>query len=402
LIVDNVFPGGNSPFQPTSTISSNGSASSPFQQIENTTSGLSSTVYPALTITSMAKKLLPPSRYVWNVTFQREFNSLRSVATVAYVGAVGNHNWGVYDINQPAVNATYANPGVNAAALRPYQGFNSIQQMQSQANSKYKGFQLAWQTHFNAGSTLGVAWSLSNTSDNGSNYHDIHPNTYYNKNLWGQADYNIKSAIMINYVYALPFFKGQHNLAGQVLGNWEISGVGQMQTGQPSSVATSNVDYAGVSEQGSMSNSGQFWQHTGKSVLSKKFAGPNGTSTSGKWFTTTTDGGASIYTPPPVTYAKDTVNGGYTSTIVTGAFTMEDHVRNQINKPGVQDWNLSAMKTFPINESNAFEFHAGVYNFINHPNWSGPNFTPTASQFGEVTSKNGDVRTIQVGAKYRF
>jgi hypothetical protein len=403
LIVDNVFPGGNSPFQPTVTIASDSTTPYPFQQIENTTAGLNATVFPALTITSMGKKLAPPSRYVWNVTFQQELNRLRSVVTVAYVGAVGNHNWGVYDINQPQVNAVYANPGANLAALRPYQGYNSIQQMQSNANSKYKGIQVGWNTHFNAGSTFSLSWSFANTSDDGSDYHDIHPDTYYNANLWGQANYNIKNSVLVNYVYALPFFKGQHNLGSQVLGGWEISGVGQMQTGQPSSVATGNVDYAGVGEQGSMSNSGQFWQHTGKSNLTKKFAGPSGNAASGKWFKTTTDNNNNpIYTPPPVTYAKDTVNGGYTSTIVTGAFTTEDHVRNQINNPGLQDWNLSAIKTFPINESNAFEFHADVYDFVNHANWSGANFNPTSSQFGEITSKSGLSRNMQVGLKYRF
>jgi hypothetical protein len=403
LIVDNVFPGGNSPFQPTVTITSNPSTATPFQQIENTTAGQTPTVFPALTITTMGQKLLPPSRYVWNISYQQELNSLHSVLTVAYVGAVGNHNWGVYDINQPTVNAVYADAAANAALsqpsstlayLRPYQGYNSIQQMQSNANSRYKGLQFGWNTHFTGGSTLGVAWSLANTSDNGSNYHDIHPDTYYNKNLWGQADYNIRSSIMINYVYALPFFKGQHNFAGETLGGWEISGADQMQTGTPSSVATSNVDYAGVGEQGSMSGAGQFWIHNGGSSLTKGYTGPvGGNLNSPKWFTTTS-GGSPIYTTPTGTAVG--------APITTGMFTTQAGVRNLINNPGIQDWNLSAIKTFPINESNAFEFHAEVYDFINHPNWSGANFNPTSSTFGEITSKTGLVRTIQVGLKYRF
>jgi hypothetical protein len=337
----------------------------------------------------MGKKLLPPSRYVWNISYQQELNQLKSVLTVAYVGAVGNHNWGVYDINQPVAGAVQANPGVNVAALRPYQGYNSIQQMQSNANSRYKGLQFGWNTHFNAGSTLGVAWSLANTSDNGSNYHDIHPDTYYNKNLWGQADYNIRSSIMINYVYALPFFKGQHNLAGETLGGWEISGADQMQTGTPSSVAVGN-DYAGVGEVGSMSNSGQFWANTGVPGLSKGFAGPSGAAGGPQWFTGCAVGNSAHCT-----------NVNFTAP-VSGTFVTQTGVRNIINNPGIQDWNLSAIKTFPINESNAFEFHAEVYDFINHANWSGANFNPTSGQFGEITSKTGLVRTIQVGAKYRF
>jgi predicted porin len=85
-----------------------------------------------------------------------------------------------------------------------------------------------------------------------------------------------------------------------------------------------------------------------------------------------------------------------------GTFATMTGVRNLISNPGLQDWNLSAIKTFPINESNAFEFHAECYDFTNHANWGGANFNPTASTFGEITGKSGLVRTIQVGAKYRF
>jgi hypothetical protein len=389
LIVDNIFPGGNSPFQPTVTIASSANGATPFQQIDNPTVGLTTTIVPPLTITTMAKKLAPPSRYDWNVTYQQEVPQWHSVLTVAYVGAVGNHNWGTYDINQPAVNATYSHPGVNLSALRPYQGYTAIQQMQSNANSKYEGLQFSWNSHFTNGSSFGASYSLSTTHDNGSNYHDIHPDTYYTRNLWGLADYNIKSALMLNYDYALPFFKGRHDLVGELLGGWEISGADQFQTGTPSSVATGNVDYAGVGEQGSMSNAGQYWAHSSVPGLSKGFAGPSGGTA--QWFKGCAVGNAAA------------CGGNFNFTAPTlGTFVLQNGVRNLISNPGLYDLNLSAIKTFPINETNAFEFHADVYDFTNHPNWGGANFNPTSSQFGEITGKTGLVRTIQVGAKYRF
>ena len=385
-IVDNIFPGGNSPFQPTVTVAStrdNAAGTGPFQQIDNPSVGVIGTVVPPLTITTMATKLLPPSRYDWNVSYQQEFNPLHSTLSVAYVGAVGNHNWQVWDINQAQADATYTHPNVNLSALRPYQGYTSIQQMESVVNSKYQGLQIAWSSHFTDGSSIAVAYSLANTSDNGSNYRDIVPDTYYNLNLWGQADFNIKSALLINYDYLLPFFKGRHGFAGEVLRGWELSGADQMQTGTPSSVAYS-TDYAGVGEQGSMSNAGQFWPHTVVPGRPKQFAGPTGGVGSPQWFHTTSSG-AAVFTAP-----------------AQGTFTTQAGVRNLVNNPGLQDWNLSAIKTFPINESNAFEFHAEVYDFINHPNLGSANFNPTSSQFGEVTGKTGLVRTIQVGVKYRF
>jgi hypothetical protein len=55
-------------------------------------------------------------------------------------------------------------------------------------------------------------------------------------------------------------------------------------------------------------------------------------------------------------------------------------------------------KKFAITEAANVEFTTDAYNFINHPNWSGPNLNPTSGQFGEVTSKStSNPRTLQIG-----
>ena len=60
-------------------------------------------------------------------------------------------------------------------------------------------------------------------------------------------------------------------------------------------------------------------------------------------------------------------------------------------------------KNFPITEKTGFEFKVDVYNFINHPNWAGPNLNPTAGTFGRVTSKTtSNPRQLQAGLTYRF
>ena len=59
-------------------------------------------------------------------------------------------------------------------------------------------------------------------------------------------------------------------------------------------------------------------------------------------------------------------------------------------------------KRFAINERNAFEFRAEAYDFINHPNWSGPNLNPTSGTFGEITGKSGLNRDLQLSLRYSF
>ena len=86
----------------------------------------------------------------------------------------------------------------------------------------------------------------------------------------------------------------------------------------------------------------------------------------------------------------------------TGTFNLQQGVRDSVYRPGLQDWNLMLFKRFAINERNAIQFRAEAYDFINHPNWSGPQFNPTSSQFGEVTGKTGLARTLQLSLRYSF
>jgi hypothetical protein len=187
--------------------------------------------------------------------------------------------------------------------------------------------------------------------------------------------------VIINYLYELPFFKGQTGTTGKLLGGWQISGATQFQTGTPCGIGTNN-DFAGVSstDLGSFGcgSEGQFWVLSGSPSIVGDFAGPTGNASSPKYFT------ANV-TPPPA-----------------GTFNLQKGVRDSVYQPGLQDWNLSLFKRFPVNEHNSFEFRCEAYDFINHPNWSGPNLNPTSSQFGEVTSKTGLVRTLQLSLRYAF
>lgn len=377
-IIDNIFPGGNSPFQPTETVNN--------VSVDNPGASISKGVEPPITLTTMNSHLLPPSRWNWNLTIQREL-PWHSSGSIAYVGARGLHNWDVYDINQPTVGSLTTHPGVNVNYLRPYKGFASIQQAQSGVSELYNSLQLGWNRQFGL-STFGVAYTWAKDMDNGSNYHTIVPDTYNTSNLWGPAEFDVRQVLILSYLYSLPFFRGQNTLAGKTLGGWEISGSSQFQTGMPCSVGAPN-DYAGVGEVGSFncaSSVGQFWVQNGNPKRLGHFAGPNGGNGSAKWFATTNGTGNPIFTPP-----------------APGTFNLQRAIRDNIYGPGLQDWNISLFKTFPIFKDNAFEFRAEAYNFINHPNLAAPNYNPLSSQFGEVTGKTtSNPRTLQIGARYRF
>ena len=121
-LLDNVFPGGNSPFQPFVTVNN--------VSVDNPGASLTSGTAAPLTITTLNPNLNPPEAWNWNVTVEREL-PLNSVLSVGYVAHRGLHAWEVYDINQPTAGALQANPGVNVNYLRPYQGFAAIQEEES-------------------------------------------------------------------------------------------------------------------------------------------------------------------------------------------------------------------------------------------------------------------------------
>ncbi len=108
------------------------------------------------------------------------------------------------------------------------------------------------------------------------------------------------------------------------------------------------------------------------------FAGPVTNANSAQYFT------ASV-TPP-----------------ATGTFNLQPGVRDSVYQPGFQDWNLSLFKTFAVNERAGFQFRAEAYDFINHPNLSGPQLEPTSSQFGMITSKTGLARNLQLSLRFYF
>jgi len=242
--------------------------------------------------------------------------------------------------------------------------------------------QVQWSARFGGGSMFQAMYTLSKSMDNSSNYRDIVPDTYNTSNLWGPSEYDARHMVVINYIYALPFFKNVTSWSGKLLGGWQISGTAQFQTGSPCGIGA-NTDYAGVSSNdlGSFGcgNEGQFWILNGTPQIVGQFAGGIGANASSPhWFT------ASVTQPTP------------------GTFNLQQGVRNSVYGPGFQDWNLMLFKRFAINERNNFEFRAEAYDFINHPNWSGPNFNAASSLLGEVTGKSNLIRDLQLSLRYSF
>jgi hypothetical protein len=369
-LFDNIFPGGNSPFQPFVTVAN--------VSVDNPPASLTSGTAAALTMTTPNPNMTPPEAWNWNVEVEREL-PINSVLTVGYVGRRGLHLPIVYDINQPTQGTLLANPGVNVNYLRPYKGFAEIQEEESVGVSMYNALQVQWNRRMTAGSLFGISYTYSKSNDLGSNYRDIMPDTYYTRNMYGPSEFDTRNVFVANFLYELPFFKAQKHAVGKVLGGWQLSGLVQFQSGTPCGIGTNN-DFAGVGEFGSFGcgSEGQFWVLNGPITYPGAFAGPTGASGSPQY------ANVSVSQPAP------------------GTFNTQSGVRDSVYQPGFQDWNLALFKTFAINERTGFQFRAEAYDFINHPNWGGVNLNPTSNQFLQVNGKNDLARQLQLSLRYYF
>jgi len=377
-VSDSVFLGGNPPFQPNASVS--------FGSVDNPGgSGVNSV---PLVVTTQSKAFKNPEAWNWNLTVQREI-LWKSIVSLAYVGRRGLHLQREADINQPTTAAVNANPGVNINALRPYLGFGSIRQTDNVATSRFNSLQLTWNRRFASGLAFGLNYTLSKSMDDGSNQRDVIPDTYNAHNLWGPSEFDARHMVQISYLYDLPFFHSQPNIAGKFLGGWQISGTTQFQTGLPCGVAGAN-DYAGVGQDANFGCgvNGQYWIVNGDPRIIGTFG------TNGQWFATKNPDGSPIFTAP-----------------TAGTFNLAQNIRDLISQPGFQNWNLGLFKRFALSDRTGLQFRAEAFNFINHPNWGGGSgggvqFNPTSSTFGKVTTKGGGTgggeRNLQLSLRLYF
>jgi hypothetical protein len=400
-VSDSVFLGGNPPLQPSISVN-RGSVDAP--------GGASGVNFP-LTITTQDRNFRMPEAWTWNLTYEREI-AWNTTVEVGYVGRRGLFGQRERNINQLPVGTCPANqpgftggcPFINPAntalgrfnpdALRPFKGFAVIRVTGNEANSLYNGLQVSANRRFTGGFSFGGAYTLSKVYDSGSAQRDIVPNAFDTSSLWGAADYDRRHVVVLNAIYELPFFRDKSSLMGKLLGGWTISAVSQMQTGTPFRVGT-NDDFAGVGGVGS-GIVGQFWNVKGDPSLSDQKYAVNRTTDSNFWFSIANPDGTPIFTRP-----------------APGTF-VTDRVRNIIYNPGFQNHNLGLFKDFIVKERHRFTFRVEAFNWLNHPDWSGPDNNPNnivldtagkvdlqRSTFGKISSKGGN-RELQFALRYQF
>jgi hypothetical protein len=301
----------------------------------------------------------------FNFNIQRTL-SQNLILEVGYSHTHGLHMMRTQDLNQPLPNVGIANKTLNANQYRPYLGFGQIQNREQSYSSKYNGLQVELSRRFARGMLFKVDYTWSKALDTtdccSGNIYNFYPNTRNASLEWGRSSMDAEHNLISNFVYELPFLRNRRDLAGQVLGGWQLSGILTFQSGLPID-PTVGIDQAGVG-----SSARQRPQIVGNPFLGF------GDRTVGKWF-------------DPTGFAVPAI----------GAFATTS--RNFLSAPGTNNWDMSLYKTFKLHERVNLQLRVDAFNPWNHTEFStiGTNFS-VPSQFGKVTAAK-NARNLMLGLR---
>ncbi len=322
--------------------------------------------------------LLPAYVQQWNFTIERQVQSILFGAS--YVGNKGTQLARLKQVNQPVPGAG----GVNTR--RPYQGFGSINNLESSGNSIYHGMLLKAEKRFTRGLSFLGSYTYSKAiEDSGSPALDNIPTAGSDapqnpRNLRlerGLSPHDVRHRFVYSGVYELPFGRGKSlmkdlsSVADALLGGWQLNGVVTLQTGRHFTFGNS-VDQS----------------NTGSSNIR-----------------------ANVARDPGLPKSQRTVQRFFDTPAITvpTLYTYGNAGRNTGEGPGQVNMDLSLFKSFFFNRDsnghfrpNELQFRVEAFNVSNTPQFQNPNRILGTSQFGSITDLVNSPRQIQFALKFFF
>jgi len=353
-----------------------------FTSISNTNlsdpaSGIADVNLSPATIGGVGPNWKQPYTMMWSFDVQHQITP-STVLDVGYYGSVGRHLVGILDVNMPQPGAflSVGIPGPVSGAntqklnqVRPFKGWDAINQFETIYTSNYNGLQAQLQRQFSTNSQVVVNYTWSHALGTASNDFRSPQNTYNIPGDYGNLDFDRRHVFSASYVYTLPWYRSQQGFSGHVLGGWELNGIFYANTGSYSTVSASR-DPAGLGVLGNSNSSGR----------------PD-------------------LVGDPQSGAPDKVDGWFNKNafalVPAGEVRPGNEPRGTVLGPGYFRWDAALFKNTRITERFNLQFRAEAQNVLNHTNFNNPNVTFTSSLFSQITSAR-DPRNMQIALKLIF
>jgi hypothetical protein len=378
----------------------------PFQQqlvvnpttLDNPLAGTTSVNLSAQDVSGIDQNFKTPYVQSWSLDVQHQLGA-KTLLTAGYFGSRGTHLSGLVDENllppgfaiglgPTGCRTNNTNPATFGPCqtagqvftsstqelilnqIRPFRGYGAVRLLETRFNSNYHSLQVTGQRRFSRSSQINLAYTWSkNLTDSQNEFLSSPQNTYNIHNEYSRANLDRRHVLSLNYIYELPFFRGQANFKEKVLGGWQISGITYYFTGLGFTATTSSNDPAGLGLLGS-SPSG---------ARPDMNCDPNqgAPHTFAQWFN------IACFANPP------------------GVNRVGNESRNVINGPSTTRFDATLAKNIRFSESKSLQLRWEVFNIFNRTNFTTLSLNITSSNYGSVTGVR-DPRTMQLGAKFIF
>jgi hypothetical protein len=349
-----------------------------------------------------------PSVQQWNLTLEQDLGHSIGMR-VSYAGSHGINLEAMEDLNQVPANAIgYNNPSPAPAATgacivdsgtlvsdhRPFPCWSIIQSVTNSAESNYQSVTGELSRHSGSGITFDASYTftrdLSNAGGATPNAFAVAGGSYLTDRFhpgldYGNVIYDRRHRFLATWLYNLPFGKGQRWLStgsalNQFVGNWQLGGVGVIQSGPFLTPYQQSVDPANTNI---LTTVGQArpdqLTHVSPYAPSR---------TTAQWLN-------------PAAFSYQNLSNG---SIGIGRFGSAP-VGGVIG-PGTINFSLSATKTFPIREKLRMLFSLEAANVFNHRNYEPPNMQVDSAAFGSITAlqtaEGAGPRSLEVVGRVNF
>lgn len=324
-----------------------------------------------------------PYSQMFNLDVQRQITS-KTMIDVGYYGSLGRHLMGIIDVNMPQIGA-YVNAGISSPfrgtftnleklnLVRPYRGYDAINLFVPAFTSNYHSLQVQFQRHLSANSLITANYTWSKNLTTASNDYRAPQYSYDLKAEYGPADIDRRHVFTGSYIYTLPFYKKQLGVVGHVLGGWEVSGIGYLNTGLHYTARASSFsqDHAGLGLNGPT-----FSGARPDLVGDPQSGAPH---TISQWFNTS----AFAFVP------NSEVRPG-------------NERRGTIVGPPLARWDANLYKNTNVSERFTVQFRVEAFNVLNHTNFDTFSSLRLGSGlFGHISSSR-DPRIMQLAVKLLF
>jgi hypothetical protein len=342
---DTALFGANPPFAAVQTYESG--ATTPVVTLANPFPGNGSfTANP--TLGAMAQGIRSPISQQWNFTM--EYDLRGTALRASYVGNMGTHELGTYDVN--------AAPAVAAAVQprRPYQPFSSINWISNPYSHITHQMQLGAKRVYRRGLTFQANYQFTRAL--GIESYD---NPFDGRISYGNLSVIRRHALVGSYVYMLPFGKGRALLnhtpvVTAIATGWELTGIPALYSGAPFSPSFS---------QGTAGCPGGRPNIVGDPIPAHR--------TVDQWFL-----GSAYKAPTGCAY------GAAAPYSLFGPATFK--------------WDTGVYRNVKVREKVNLQIRFEAFNVLNHPVLGTPQANISSANVGRITSASGE-RQMQTALK---